>query len=269
MKRAGSRRREAAFPIRAAVVSDPVTRYRMRQNERLKMRLDSADDVTRYHLKQAIRRNERAMRMDADEDDIDWITVNGSHIPLIDGEAVGGAEGNLNGEDFSEAKSEETSSGSSGGSVSSGVDITNVSSDTVNKTKSLIEKAWERAEELDEYVNTWGIRIDKRKYNVGDKTPNSHQLLQDQDWDEEGNPLYELGEGPYSGYFDLGELNGTCAIYIDPEWEPDVDKGIKLIDSYKPLGKYIYIIAGHGCDSGWDYGEVVIHNPTVLAVGEL
>ena len=81
--------------------------------------------------------------------------------------------------------------------------------------------------------------------------------------------MYELGEGPYSGYYDLGELDGTSAIRIDPEYEPDVKKGIKLIEQYKSLGGYIYIIAGSGSEEGWDPGEVVIQSPTVLAVGEL
>ena len=46
-----------------------------------------------------------ANRTDADSDDIDWITINGTHVPLDDkGNAVGG--GNLKGQSFSNAKSE-------------------------------------------------------------------------------------------------------------------------------------------------------------------
>ena len=135
MKRAGSGSRKAAFPIRAAVGSDPVIRYRMRQNERLKMRLDSADDVTRYHLKQAIRRNERAMRMDAEGDDTGWITVHpnggkGVPVKIEDGEVTAGAGGALNGVELSEAESQPLSElkASSSGSSSSGSSTTSSSS---------------------------------------------------------------------------------------------------------------------------------------------
>lgn len=41
---------------------------------------------------------------DADDDDVDWITVNGAHIPLNqNGEAIGGAEGALKGKNFERA----------------------------------------------------------------------------------------------------------------------------------------------------------------------
>ena len=113
---AAEQNRISAYPVNRK--TDAVVRYRLRQNERIRMRLDSADDITRYHLKQIIRLNERKIRTDADAEDIDWITVNGSHIPLIDGEAVGGAEGNLTGEDFSEAESVDTEQKSSGGKKS-------------------------------------------------------------------------------------------------------------------------------------------------------
>ena len=41
-------------------------------------------------------------------DDIEWITVNGTHVPLEEGKAVGG--GDLKGKDFSKAKSKKTAS---------------------------------------------------------------------------------------------------------------------------------------------------------------
>ena len=46
------------------------------------------------------------------KDNLEWITVNGAHIPLEDDKAVGGAGGKFNGKDFSSAKS---SAGHSGG----------------------------------------------------------------------------------------------------------------------------------------------------------
>lgn len=48
-------------------------------------------------------RVEGKQRADADKDDLQFITVNGTHIPLVDGKAVGGP---LEGEDFSKSKPE-------------------------------------------------------------------------------------------------------------------------------------------------------------------
>lgn len=48
-------------------------------------------------------RVEGQQRTDADTDDLIFITANGTHIPLVDGKAVGGP---LKGEDFSKSKSE-------------------------------------------------------------------------------------------------------------------------------------------------------------------
>ncbi len=48
----------------------------------------------------------RLLRTDADDEDIQWITVNGTHVPLKDGTAVGGP---VKGQKFSKATSETTS----------------------------------------------------------------------------------------------------------------------------------------------------------------
>lgn len=55
-------------------------------------------------LECGIVRVEGEQRADADKDGVQFITVNGAHVPLKDGKAVGGP---LKGEDFSKAKSEE------------------------------------------------------------------------------------------------------------------------------------------------------------------
>lgn len=51
-------------------------------------------------------RVEDEQRADVDDDGLQFITVNGSHVPLVEGKAVGGP---LKGEDFSESKPVETS----------------------------------------------------------------------------------------------------------------------------------------------------------------
>lgn len=114
--------------------------------------------------------------------------------------------------------------------------------------------------------NFYGIRIDTIKYNVGDIANKSHQLLQDQEYDEDCNPLYPDGEGIYSGFYDAGELDGTCAIKFDPEDDESIRKALESVDDYP--GKYITLIAGDSAVGGNDLDEIIIDEAVVPAAKE-
>lgn len=114
--------------------------------------------------------------------------------------------------------------------------------------------------------NFYGIRIDTIKYNVGDIANKSHQLLQDQEYDEDCNPLYPDGEGIYSGFYDAGELDGTYAIKFDPEDDESIRKALESVDDYP--GKYITLIAGDSAVGGNDLDEIIIDEAVVLAAKE-
>lgn len=93
----------------------PVTRYDIEVEEVLKSQSDSIDGVPLDDSREikncekpldkcsecVIVRVEDEQRVDADKGDLQFITVNGAHVPLVDGKAVGGP---LKGEDFSESK---------------------------------------------------------------------------------------------------------------------------------------------------------------------
>ena len=114
--------------------------------------------------------------------------------------------------------------------------------------------------------NFYGIRIDAIKYNVGDIANKSHQLFQDQEYDEDCNPLYPDGEGIYSGFYDAGELDGTCAIELNPEDDENVKKALESVNDYP--GRYITLIAGDSAVGGNDLGEIIIDEAVVLAAEE-
>ncbi len=118
----------------------------------------------------------------------------------------------------------------------------------------------------EESVNDcFGVRWDSTKYNVGDDLPNSHQLLQDQEYDINDEPIYPEGEGYYEGYYDAGELNGTCSIGID--WFDSVENIIKKIEgsniyNFADDSKF-YLIQGHSAEGGNDINEWIITNAKV------
>lgn len=114
----------------------------------------------------------------------------------------------------------------------------------------------------------FGIRWDSMKYNVGDNLPNSHQLLQDQEYDENDEPIYPEGEGFYQGYFDAGELNGTCSLGID-----FYDSAEKIARKIEKSNLYnfnsdckFYLIQGSDAEGGNDIDESIIVNATVRAI---
>lgn len=118
---------------------------------------------------------------------------------------------------------------------------------TVEEIKNLIEDA-----EF-EYI---GFRADSRDYKVGEVMDNSHQLFQDADC---GGKLVE--EGPYAGFYDAGELDGTCALKAS---EDNVEEMIAKVKAYGK-GKKIYLIGGDSMEYGYDAGEIIIREAEVIA----
>lgn len=112
----------------------------------------------------------------------------------------------------------------------------------------------------------YGIRADEIQYDTGDIANVSHQLYQDPDYDEDGELVYlYIEEGPYEGYYDAGELNGTCAIKFDPEDDSSICAALETVSMYFP--KYIHVLGGDSANSGNDRDEIIISDATVLAVG--
>ena len=111
-----------------------------------------------------------------------------------------------------------------------------------------------------EDAEAWGIRFDKRLLVPEDVFPNSHELYQDYMEDEDGEQLYPDGEGPYSGFYDAGELDGTSTLLIGNK--ADIEKALS-----KPYaGNYVYLVAGDYNGEGRDAGEVLIGNAKVFSV---
>ena len=114
----------------------------------------------------------------------------------------------------------------------------------------------------------FGLRADKPGLNAGDVLDNSHQWFQDYIWD--GNPD-EDEDHPYNaeiGCWDDGELNGTCAVYIDPDMTAAViEKRLSEMRYYLYKNhSCIYLIAGDDMETGNDINEAIIENARVLAL---
>ncbi len=109
----------------------------------------------------------------------------------------------------------------------------------------------------------YGIRVDKIKYNTKETANNSHQLFQDPDFDEEGELIYPYIEnGIYKGFYDAGELDGTCVIAFDAENNSSIQNAIERTKIYS--GSYIHVLGGDYAEAGNDNGEIVISNAEVL-----
>lgn len=110
----------------------------------------------------------------------------------------------------------------------------------------------------------YGLRVDEGiRYNVGDTASNSHQLFQDPDFDEDGELIYPyIEDGIYAGFYDAGELNGTCAIGFDAEDDASIAKALKQIKMY--FGGYIHVLGGDYAEYGLDDGEVIVRDAEVL-----
>ena len=111
----------------------------------------------------------------------------------------------------------------------------------------------------------FGLRADDMEYRIGDICNNSHQLFQDPDFDEDGELIYlaiEDPESPYYGFYDAGELDGTCAVKFDPEDENSIRAALETVKMYS--GKNLYIIAGYSIEHGNDADEIIIEDAIVL-----
>lgn len=115
------------------------------------------------------------------------------------------------------------------------------------------------------YFEYFGLRADDMEYQIGDICNNSHQLFQDPDFDEEGELIYpaiEDPESPYYGFYDAGELDGTCAVKFDPDDKCSIKAALETVKMYS--GKNLYIIAGDSMEYGNDEGEIIIRDAEVI-----
>lgn len=109
----------------------------------------------------------------------------------------------------------------------------------------------------------YGIRVDEEiHYNIGEIFNNSHQLLQDPVWDDDGELVYPLIEG--EGLYDAGELDGTCVIGFDPDDDDSIAFAIEQIKIYS--GNHFHLLGGNDAESGNDTAELIIRNAEVLEV---
>ena len=109
----------------------------------------------------------------------------------------------------------------------------------------------------------YGIRVDEIKYSVGETANNSHQLFQDPDFDEDGELIYPyIEDGIYEGFYDAGELDGTCTIGFDAEDDDSIQKALEKVKIY--FGSYIHILGGDYAEGGNDSGEIIISDAEIL-----
>lgn len=116
------------------------------------------------------------------------------------------------------------------------------------------------------FVN-FGIRVDDRLLVPDSMFPNSHELFQDQEYDEDGNEIYPMFEHD-SSLFDAGELDGTSTLGVDvsEDIEATADEILTAIKGNAYFGQYVYLVAGWDEGSGYDPGERLISDATVLSV---
>lgn len=117
----------------------------------------------------------------------------------------------------------------------------------------------------DSGLGYFGLRADDMNYQLGDICNNSHQLFQDPIFDEFGDLMYPVVEdhgSPYYGYYDAGELDGTCSIGFDPDDPESIRKALEMVDIY--LGEYFTVIGGTWGTGGNDIGENIISDAVVL-----
>lgn len=107
-----------------------------------------------------------------------------------------------------------------------------------------------------------GIRADERDYQIGEIMDNSHQLFADPQYNDDYTKLLYpyISEGVYAGFYDAGELNGTCALSISAN---NIEEMLKRVMSY---GSKHYLIGGNSMEYGYDEDEIIIKNAEVIAV---
>lgn len=112
----------------------------------------------------------------------------------------------------------------------------------------------------------YGLRVDDGiRYNVGDTANNSRQLYQDPDFDEDGELIYPyIEDGIYKGFYDAGELDGTCTIGFETEDDASIEKAIAQVKMY--FGDNAHLLGGDYAEEGNDRGELIIRDAEVLGV---
>ncbi len=111
--------------------------------------------------------------------------------------------------------------------------------------------------------DVYGVRVDSISYNIGDIADNSHELFQDPDFGEDGELIYPyIEEGRYKGFYDAGELDGTCTIGFDKEDEGSIKRALDMVKIYQ--GNFMHILGGYCAEEGNDRGEVIISDAEVL-----
>lgn len=73
-------------------------------------------------------------------------------------------------------------------------------------------------------------------------------------------------ESPYYGFYDAGELDGTCAVKFSPEDEQSIKNALHTIRSYVYPGSHIYIIGGYDREYGNDEDEIIIRDAEVVGI---
>ena len=108
-----------------------------------------------------------------------------------------------------------------------------------------------------------GVRADSREYQVGDIMDYSHQLFQDPQYEDDDCTELSypyISEGEYAGFYDGGELDGTCALEVS---ENNIEETLERVKVY---GKKFYLIAGNTMEYGNDADEIIIRDAEVIAV---
>lgn len=127
--------------------------------------------------------------------------------------------------------------------------------DIKNNTVTEIQKVLD----LQDY-NYYGLRIDDYDYNIGDICYNSHNLFEDPDYDYDDNLIYPYCDsGPYEGFYDGGELDGTCAIGI---WNDNISMALRRTKNY--FGSHLYLIGSDYAEDGNDPDELIMEDAEVL-----
>lgn len=112
----------------------------------------------------------------------------------------------------------------------------------------------------------YGLRIDDGiRYKIGDTANNSHQLFQDPVFDDDGELIYPCIEnGVNKGFYDAGELDGTCTIGFSADDNISILNAIEQINVYS--GDYIHVLGGDYAEIGNDRGELIIKEAEVLGI---
>ena len=112
----------------------------------------------------------------------------------------------------------------------------------------------------------FGLRGDNAEYQTGDACEASHQIFQDPQYTDDTCeelifPYVSDPESPYYGFYDAGELDGTCSIGFDPEDENSIRAALYAVEMY---GKKLYIIGGNRMEHGHDDGEYIIKEAEIV-----